>query len=413
MWQQWRQTLLNPRVDPTLLEQALKQASAQQPPPVLWLLGKTQSGKTAMIRALTGSGRAQIGNGFQPCTRTASFYDFPSQAPVVRFLDTRGLGELDYDPTEDLQYCEGQSHLVVAVMKAADQDQSAVWDVLHTVRRRHPQWPVLLVQTCLHELYAVDDEHIQPWPFHDPALAGRIPRDLSRSLARQQEYLQQLPGAGRLLAVPVDLTMPEDGFEPQSYGLEALWEGIEMVSSLGLKSLLQGDAGVQDAYSRAAHPHIMGHSLAAAALGAIPLVDLALIPTLQVKLLQSLASLYGFQWDRRRATEFFGLLGAGVMAGYGLRWAGRGLVKMIPVFGQTVGAVWGASSSAAVTYGLGKAACYYLSRKSEGMAVDADDLRHIYGEAFRRGVKLREFAGEAEPQPAQPLSPPLSPEQSQ
>lgn len=404
MWQKWRQTLLNPRVDPVLLEQALSQASAQQPPPVLWLLGKTQSGKTAIIRALTGSDRAEIGNGFQRCTTTASFYDFPSQAPVVRFLDTRGLGELDYDPAEDLHYCEGQSHLVVAVMKAADQDQSAVWQVLRTVRNRHPQWPVLLVQTCLHELYAGDADHRQPWPFHDPALADRVPPDLARSLASQQQNLQQLPGSGQLLSVPVDLTLPGDGYEPEAYGLEALWDGIESVSSLGLKSLLQGDAGVQDAYSRAAHPHIMGHSLAAAALGAIPLVDLAMIPTLQVKLLQSLASLYGFQWDRRRAAEFFGLLGVGVITGYGLRWAGRGLVKMIPVLGQTAGAVWGASSSAAVTYGLGKAACYYLARKSDGMAVDADALRHIYAEAFRRGVSLRPFSASGEPTPdAAPL----------
>lgn len=394
MWQKWRQTLLNPRVDPDKLEQALTRASEQQPPPVLWLLGKTQSGKTSIIRALTGSGRAEIGNGFEPCTRTADFYDFPGQAPVVRFLDTRGLGERDYDPSEDLRYCEQQSHLVVAVMKAADQDQSALWQVLETVRRRHPRWPVLLVQTALHELYEPEQEHLQPWPFHDPALAHRIPENLQRCLSHQQKNLEALPGEGRVLSVPVDLTLPEDGFEPQHYGLEALWDGIESVSALGLQSMLQGDAGVVDAYSQAAHPHIMGHSLAAAALGAIPLVDMALIPTLQVKLLQSLASLYGFQWDRRRAAEFFGLLGAGLVAGYGLRWAGRGLLKLIPVWGQTAGAVWGASSSAAVTYALGKAACYYLSRKSEGMAVDAKALRGIYEEAFHRGVTLRQTGHE-------------------
>ncbi|MDX1588077.1 MAG: GTPase [Oleiphilaceae bacterium] len=401
MWQKWRQILLNPSVDPDLLEQALTRASEQQPPPVLWLLGKTQSGKTSIIRALTGSGRAEIGNGFEPCTRTAYFFDFPYQAPVVRFLDTRGLGERDYDPEEDLRYCEQQSHLVVAVMKASDQDQSAVWRVLETVRRRHPHWPVLLVQTALHELYEPGQEHGRPWPFQDPALAHCIPGDLQRCLAHQQASLRALPGEGRLLSVPVDLTLPEDGFEPQHYGLEALWDGIEAVSSLGLQSMLQGDAGVVDAYSRAAHPHIIGHSLAAAALGAIPLVDVALIPTLQVKLLQSLASLYGFRWDRRRATEFFGLLGAGLVAGYGLRWAGRGLVKLIPVWGQTAGAVWGASSSAAVTFALGKAACYYLARKSEGMAVDATTLRSIYAEAFRRGVPLGDSSrpGPEEPGP--------------
>jgi len=39
------------------------------PAPVIWLFGKVQSGKTSIIRALTGAERAQIGGGFKPCTR--------------------------------------------------------------------------------------------------------------------------------------------------------------------------------------------------------------------------------------------------------------------------------------------------------------------------------------------------------
>ncbi|MGM0450779.1 MAG: GTPase, partial [Pseudomonadota bacterium] len=112
-----RDALLNPGVDAERLSAALASAREHQPPPVVWLLGKAQSGKTSIIRALTGSTRAEIGNGFQACTRTASFYDFPEQAPVVRFLDTRGLGEVAYDAGEDLAFCESQSHLVMAVMK--------------------------------------------------------------------------------------------------------------------------------------------------------------------------------------------------------------------------------------------------------------------------------------------------------
>ena len=34
------------------------------PIPVFWLLGKTQAGKTSLIRAITGSDAAEIGNGF-------------------------------------------------------------------------------------------------------------------------------------------------------------------------------------------------------------------------------------------------------------------------------------------------------------------------------------------------------------
>lgn len=45
----------------------------------------------------------EVGNGFAPCTMTAMSYAFPQDTPVMRFLDTRGLGEADYDPDEDLK----------------------------------------------------------------------------------------------------------------------------------------------------------------------------------------------------------------------------------------------------------------------------------------------------------------------
>src|SRR5262249_34928414 len=64
---------------------------------VVWLLGKTGAGKTAVIAALAGDERAEVGQGFAPCTRTAAFYDVPAEAPLLRFLDTRGLDEASYD----------------------------------------------------------------------------------------------------------------------------------------------------------------------------------------------------------------------------------------------------------------------------------------------------------------------------
>ncbi len=117
-WEQLRIALLQPQVDKSVLESSLREAQSKLPVPVLWLLGKTQSGKTSIIRALTGSEAAEIGNGFQSCTRHSRFYDFPVIAPVIRFLDTRGIGEVSYDPAEDMQYCESQAHLLIAVMKA-------------------------------------------------------------------------------------------------------------------------------------------------------------------------------------------------------------------------------------------------------------------------------------------------------
>ena len=387
-WRRLREALLNPGIDAGQLEQALRAARTRQPLPVLWLIGKTQAGKTSIIRALTGSDATEIGNGFQPCTRTARFYDFPTEAPVVRFLDTRGLGEVAYDPSEDIHYCEQQSHLLFGVMKVADVRQDAVYTVLRAVRRRHPEWPVLIAQTGLHELYPPDGVHIQPYPYRQEPWPPTVPTNLSRALLAQRDRLGTLPGSAPVHWVAVDLTLPEDGWEPVNYGLEALWDAIEVVSALGLQAMLRGDSGVRDVYERAAHPHIVGHALAAAGIGALPLVDLLGVPAVQASLLRVLAKLYQQNWDAQRISEFLGLLGASVGVGYITRLLGREIVKLVPGWGQTVGAVWGATMSGATTYALGKAATYYFANRQSGGAPDARILRQIYAEALVAGTRF-------------------------
>src|SRR5258705_11362064 len=108
--------------------------------PVVWLLGKTGAGKTAIVSTLTGDPRAVVGAGFEPCTRTARGYDVPREAPLIRFLDTRGLDEADYDPSNDISWCEEQSHLLLIVMQAADPLQDNVLRIMNQGLRRHPQW---------------------------------------------------------------------------------------------------------------------------------------------------------------------------------------------------------------------------------------------------------------------------------
>jgi len=395
-WSRLREALLNPSVDAAKLDEALREARARQPLPVVWLIGKAQAGKTSIIRALTGSATAEIGNGFQPCTRTARFYDFPSEAPVVRFLDTRGLGEVAYDPAEDIHYCESQAHLVLGVMKVADIRQDAVCEVLRAVRKRHPEWPVLIAQTGLHEGYPPGGEHIQPYPYDHSPWPPQIPHDLARALTAQRDRLGTLPGSALVHWTPVDLTLPEDGWEPAEYGLEALWTAVGEISVLGLQARLRGDARVCDVYARAAHPHIVGHALVAAGVGALPLVDLVGVPAVQAKLLHALATLYGQEWDRRRISEFFSLLGMGVGASYVARLLGREVVKLIPGWGQTVGAMWGATASGTTTYALGKtASAYFLSRR-QGHPVDAAAIRRVYAEALASGATVLKSLPEEE-----------------
>jgi len=146
-----------------------------------------------------GSTLPEIGNGFRPCTRTARLYDFPNEAEcLLRFLDTRGLGEAEYDPAEDIQFCEDQAHLLIVVIKAADQAPQPLLAPLTAIRKAHPNWPVIVAQTGLHELYPPGGRHIVPYPYGEEplpapapstaALPGRGPSDLLRSLAAQREW---------------------------------------------------------------------------------------------------------------------------------------------------------------------------------------------------------------------------------
>ena len=85
------------------LKQRLHELRSKVPVPVFWLLGKTQSGKTSIIKYLTGAGDAEIGHGFKPCTRTSRRYDFPTEeAALLTFIDTRGLDEPGYNAAEDI-----------------------------------------------------------------------------------------------------------------------------------------------------------------------------------------------------------------------------------------------------------------------------------------------------------------------
>jgi hypothetical protein len=95
-----------------------------------------------------------VGAGFEPCTRTASFYDVPQEVPIIRFLDTRGLDEADYDPANGYRLVRGTSRIcfwcVIAGCRPFARARAAGGCARHG--RRHPDWPLVVAQTGLHRL---------------------------------------------------------------------------------------------------------------------------------------------------------------------------------------------------------------------------------------------------------------------
>lgn len=394
-WRVVRRVVLSPEPGPPI--DAEISALAREHAPVVWLLGKVQSGKSSIIHAITGHPAAEIGGGFKACTRTARIFDFPPEAPAIRFLDTTGLGEVGYDPAEDLAELEQRAHAVLAVARAMDPQQGEILDVLGAVRRRHPDWTIVLAQTCLHEAYPDGADH----PPYDALSSAPGLDDLRRSLAYQARPFEALPGSGAVLAVPVDLTRPEDGYAEARYGLDALLAALERAGLTGMQVVLRALAERRvDTTAGRARPHVVGYALAAAASDLFPGVGLVTVPTIQGKLLHSLGRLYGVRWDRARLGRFIASLGTGTALGIALSLGARQLGKLVPVYGQTAGAAAASATSFSVTYALGAAACHFLGAARGGDA-QAGEVARVYrrslNEAFGIVRRRRTAASSAPP----------------
>lgn len=384
MWKKIYSTVFTPRLDDEELGKRLEAIKSSMPTPVFWLLGKTQSGKTSIIKALTGDSRAQIGNGMQACTRTSFIYNFPdSQDCIMRFLDTRGLGEVDYDPDCDIEAFREQAHLLIVVIKAMDHAQQAVMEAVRSIHKAKPDWPVIVAQTALHEGYPDSAfEHLSPYPFVAEDWPKTVPENLRRSLLEQRTLFKGIDAQ----FVPVDFTLPEDGYQPVNYGLEAFWRSLETALPHGIAVMLHDMKEIrkelQDVYSKAAHPHIIAYALTSGAAGAVPVpfVDIPIVTLVQAKMFQTIASIYNYKLDRKSWAEISSSLGITLLTNIGR----RELIKLIPVYGSAASS----ALTAATTYALGKTLTVYFQNLRSGKALSSEAFRVVYTEQFELGRSM-------------------------
>ncbi|MFD1912975.1 YcjF family protein [Halodurantibacterium flavum] len=330
---------------------------ADLPVPVLWLLGKTGAGKSSLVQAMTGEDAIAVGNGFSPCTRTSSVYDHPPGAPVVRFLDTRGLAETGYDAAEDLEVSESGSHAILAVARLDDPVQHELTAALREVRRKRPKFPVLVVHT---------GADLVP----DAGMRGR-------ARGQVQQALEKAAG-GPLPSVEVAL---QPG-RPAPPALIDSLAGVLPEVALFLAAESASDAeGQQFLRHRAL---VFRYAGAAGASDVVPVAGAVSVPALQAAMLRQLARAYRVTWGRDDLRRFAAALGAGAVLQYGASFGLRQLAKLVPVYGQTLGAAAAATLSFSTTLALGRAAAYWLYHQSRGKPVDAAALREKYAEALRR-----------------------------
>lgn len=383
---------------PPDLEATLTELRDKTPAPVFWLIGKTQSGKTSIIKFLTGAADAAIGSGFRPTTKTTRRYEFPTaDAPLLSFLDTRGLDEPSYDPAADIATLDPLAHLVIVTAKATDFAQGNVRHALEPIRRANPSRPVVLCVTTLHE--AIPRQPLPtPYPFgsqrsevrdqrsEEPARSSEltsdlrhlnsVPDDLRRCLEEHTRAFEGLYDA----VVPIDLTKPEDRFPDPNYGGEELKTTlIRLLPEAYRQTLLRLDeatAALKDIHLSHAVPVIVGYSTMAATAGAVPVpfVDMIVIPGIQARMAHHIAGVYGQPMTADRYKEIAAAVGVGMIS----RQLARQATKLIPVVGSAVGAAVGGAS----TYALGRALCYYFQAVHDGHVPDAATLKAFYQDEY-------------------------------
>ncbi|MEY8120496.1 YcjF family protein [Falsihalocynthiibacter sp. BN13B15] len=329
--------------------------------PIVWLLGKTGAGKSSLVCALTDQSDVEVGNGFKSCTRYANSYDFPPELPLVRFLDTRGLGEAGYDPAQDLEACRDRSHALLVVCRLNDPVQGMVADALADIVRQDKSMRAILVLTGKDLITDLDAQE-------------RARRAITAQMNRAAR--QELPVVTLTLA-------PSEAKDVE--GLDEL--SRHLLGVLPAAGLLLEKNRASDAEQIEFQNHkrcVLSYASVALTTGVAPVVGIAAVPATQLKMLHELGRRYGVKWDRRIGVAFLSTMGLGIGARYATNFALREITKLVPVYGQTVGAATAGAISFASTYALGRAASYFLFRNANGSLPSEDELRKVYQRAFNR-----------------------------
>jgi len=386
LWSRLREGILGlrkpvaPEADAAKLEEALVRLRKEVPAPVFWLFGKTQSGKTSVVRTLTGADDAAIGNGFRPCTLTSRIYPFPSEAaPVVTFLDTRGVDEPSYDATEDIARFNEQAHLVLVTCRLKDFATGRVKESLARIRAADPSRPVVLVLTCLHEAYP-QQQHPIPYPFdagvYPPSVSdGPWPGDLIRLVREQTEEFRGLVDR----VVPVDLTQADEGYAETEYGgamlKQVLRETLPAAYRATFRRVVEVDPNQLNDEHKRARPVVLGYATLAATAAGLPLTNWLVVPNIQERMLAELAARSG---RGGAATAFLEKVG-----GWSSRTNSRlrltEFLRIVPV----VGTAANIRMAGKTTYALGLAFITYLHETRLGHALTDAMIQKLYEKEFQ------------------------------
>ncbi|MDJ0844018.1 GTPase family protein [Crocosphaera sp.] len=344
------------------------------------LIGKTQSGKSSIVRGLTGVSAEIVGEGFRPHTKHTQQYTYPNDdLPLLIFTDTVGLGDVQQhtesiiqELTDKLQTSNYRARVVILTVKINDFATETLAKIAQELRQLSPNIPYLLVVTCLHELYPSSTENHPTYP---PNF-----KDINRAFNQIKKDFKGLYDE----AILIDFTLEEDGYTPIFYGLETLRDSIAQqlpeAESVAIYQLLEGETTekIGNLYRDVARRYIWAFSVAAATLAAVPLpfATMPVLTALQVSQVTLLGKLYGQILTPSQAGGIVSAIAGGFLA----QSIGRELIKFIPGLGSIIAASW----AGAYTWALGEGACVYFGDLMGGKKPNPDQIQAVMQAAFKQ-----------------------------
>ena len=342
------------------------------------LIGKPQSGKSSIVRGLTGVSAEIVGQGFRPHTQNTERYAYPSEElPLLIFTDTVGLGDVDRDTQaitkelkSELDRETQRARILIITIKIGDFATDTLKKIARQLRQDYPNIPCLLVVTCLHEVYPVEVEDHPDYPPDYEAV--------NRAFVAIKQDFEQISDR----AVLIDFTLEEDDYNPTFYGLEALTDALAELlpeaESKTIYQLLDNNAGEElgNLYRDTARRYLVAFSTMAATLAAVPLpfATMPVLTALQISLVGLLGKLYGQTISPSQA----GGIASAIAGGFFAQAIGKELVKFIPGFGSVIAASW----AAAYTWSLGEGACVYFGDLLGGKKPDPHKIQAVMKESF-------------------------------
>ena len=135
----------------------------------------------------------------------------------------------------------------------------------------------------------------------------------------------------------------------------------------------------------------------------LPLVDIAAVTGVQLKMLADLSKHYGIAFSRNRAKEIVAaLIGAtlpGPIAGSALGSA----VKMVPVAGPIIGGLSVPLLSGATTYAVGAVFIQHFESGGTFLNFDPTEVKEYFKQEFEKGkTAAQEFVGRKSSQTSVP-----------